>query len=167
MIKPISTGESRAKQTVKTVVKTAATAAIVTGTALYLAKTGKLDKFATTEAGQKAVNGLKSIADKLITKAEPYINKVKPHIDEAVTKAKPHVEEAISKVQSSKLYTEGRALVENAKPIINETKTTVTAKAKEFYDIAKKFSSEQTAKIIAKIKPVTEEVVEEVVDVIN
>lgn len=57
------------KKVAKAVAGTIATAAVATGAALYLAKTGKLDKFAGKNAKvDTAVNALKDTADKVSTK---------------------------------------------------------------------------------------------------
>lgn len=57
------------KKVAKAVVGTVATAAAATGAALYLAKTGKLDKFVGKNAKvDTAVNGLKDVADKVTAK---------------------------------------------------------------------------------------------------
>ena len=167
MIKPISTGENKTKKVVKTVAKTVATAAVVTGTALYLAKTGKLDKFAKTETAQKAVGKLKGFADVILAKAQPIIDKIKPQVDEAVAKAKPHVDETVNKVKTSKIYEEGKAIVEKAKPTLIEAKEQATAKTKELYKVAEEFVQAQAAKVKQHFAPVAKEVVEEVVDIVK
>lgn len=57
------------KKVAKAVAGTVATAAAATGAALYLAKTGKLDKFVGKNAKvDTAINGLKGAADKVTTK---------------------------------------------------------------------------------------------------
>lgn len=57
------------KKVAKAVAGTVATAAAATGAALYLAKTGKLDKFVGKNAKvDTAINGLKGAADKATAK---------------------------------------------------------------------------------------------------
>ena len=75
---------------------------------------------------------MKGIADEIIAK-------VKPHTDEAVAKAKPYVDEAVGKVKSSKLYEQGKAFAEKAKPAVTEFAGEVTTKAKKAFETAKNF----------------------------
>lgn len=66
------------KKTVKTAAATVATAAVATGAVLYLAKTGKLDKFAGKNAKvDTAIDGLKGAADKVSKKLSPKVELLK------------------------------------------------------------------------------------------
>lgn len=66
------------KKTVKTAAATVATAAAATGAVLYLAKTGKLDRFAGKNAKvDTAIDGLKNAADKVSKKLSPKVELLK------------------------------------------------------------------------------------------
>ena len=68
-----------AKKVAKTAAATVATAAVATGTALYLAKSGKLDQFVgKNKVADKAINGAKTLADDIAKFVEPKLAKVKP-----------------------------------------------------------------------------------------
>ena len=92
---------------VKTVVKTVAAAGVATGAALYLAKTGKLDKFVgKNKTVDKGISGLKTAADKISTKLNPYIQKANekfgPQIKNIRSKAEPIIVGAKTKLQGAK-----------------------------------------------------------------
>ena len=108
------------------VAKRIAKAAVVTtaaaGTALYLAKTGKLDRFTGKNAHvDKGIAGLKTAADKIWTKLEPQVAKVKPMYDKVAAKVKPAVESATKKVSATAKEVAGKV-----KPMYNKAKTFVT-----------------------------------------
>ncbi len=87
MIQPI---QHERPNTAKRIVKTAFVASAVTGTALALAKTGKLDRFMGKNAAvDKGINKLKTIADKVWTKAEPIVSKIKKPFQGIIGKVKP------------------------------------------------------------------------------
>ncbi len=97
---PIQRTENTGVKTVaKAVAATAATAAVATGTALYLAKTGKLDQFVgKNKVADKAINGAKTLADDIAKFVEPKVAKVKPAFDGMVQKVKDSkVVKAVSK----------------------------------------------------------------------
>lgn len=78
-----------AKKVAKTAAATVATAAVATGTALYLAKSGKLDQFVgKNKVADKAINGAKTLADDIAKFVEPKLAKVKPAFESMVKKVK-------------------------------------------------------------------------------
>ncbi|MBE7704522.1 MAG: hypothetical protein E7Z90_01770 [Cyanobacteria bacterium SIG29] len=92
---------------VRTAVKTVAAAGVATGAALYLAKTGKLDKFVgKNKTVDKGISGLKTAADKISTKLNPYIQKATekfgPKIKDLKSKAEPIITSVKTKLQGVK-----------------------------------------------------------------
>lgn len=72
---------------------TAATAAAAAGAALYLAKTGKLDKFVGKNAkADSAINGMKKVANDIADKTKPLTDKAKPVVD----KIRPQAQKAVN-----------------------------------------------------------------------
>ena len=115
MIQPVQTERPSAA---KTIAKAALTGAAVAGSALYLAKSGKLDKFVgKNQHVDKGINGLKTAADKVWSVLEPQVAKVKPLFDKISGRVKP----VADKVKTTAKDTAGKA-----KPLFEKAKTFVT-----------------------------------------
>ncbi len=83
------TENSGVKTFAKAAAATVATAAVATGAALYLAKTGKLDQFVgKSEVTDKAIKGAKGLADDIVKFAEPKIAAVRPKVQNAIKTVK-------------------------------------------------------------------------------
>ena len=115
MIQPVQTERPSAA---KTIAKAAVTGAAVAGSALYLAKSGKLDKFVgKNKHVDKGINGLKSAADKVWSVLEPQVAKVKPLFDRISGKVKPVAE---------RVKTTAQEATGKVKPMFDRAKTFVT-----------------------------------------
>ena len=113
----------------KRIAKAAVAGAAVAGTALYLAKTGKLDRFTGKNAHvDKGIAGLKTVADKIWTKLEPQVAKVKPMYDKVAEKVRPAVESVTKKVSATAKEVAGKV-----KPFVTGLFTSAKAAITRFF----------------------------------
>lgn len=120
-----------AKKVAKTAAATVATAAVATGTALYLAKSGKLDQFVgKNKVADKAINGAKTLADDIAKFVEPKLAKVKPAFEKVTGKVKPLFEKAKKFVTG--IYTNTKAAITRFFSEKNPADTVVEAMAGKF-----------------------------------
>ena len=104
------------KSPVKKAARAVATAAVLTGTALLLAKNGKLNP---TEGGNKYIEAAKAFVkkgtDKVLPKVEPIADKVVAAVKPAAKKIATAVQPAVDKVKG---YVESSSVIANAETTV-------------------------------------------------